>query len=179
MKYVKEGVNMLTLLTGIFGGYLFDIVPPENGFVFIAGLSFLTGLLLYFIVRGVVGTLPKTKVVRIIGAIVGIILTVLFVLFGFKYYDLHEELVFYHGDNQFVGCSIIEGTLTQETEQELESGRFQSPEEKVNVVSTDYIHMVWKQDKLTECRKSLIMSYFLMVTVFFSSVFILTFILLP
>lgn len=178
MKFLRDGINILTLLTGAFGSYLLEIAPPEDGLIFIAGISVLSGLIFYLIIRGISSHIVASKKTRNISLLFSIITLLLFLMCSFSYENDFNSKVFDYADDQLVGCGTNERDMTGETLDDINNGLFQSPEDKLRAISDDYIGEVWKPESLTKCKFRLKLLYFLSVNLFFVCIFTLTLIYL-
>ncbi|MTI87605.1 MAG: hypothetical protein FH748_06505 [Balneolaceae bacterium] len=179
MNKINKAIDTVTLVTGMFGGYLFNITPPENGLVFISGISFLSGVLLYLIIKGLAHLIPENKMVGYFSLAISVVLAGVFIFAAFQYNTQYNQTVFTYQNELFIGCGDDETSMTDATITEIENNDFTSPADKVMQLSVTFIDHVWKADALEKCKNSLNRNYFIMVALFFAALFVLTHFVLP
>lgn len=178
MKYIKEGINIVVLLVGAFGGFLTNIAPPEDTLKFISGITLLTGVMIYLVVLGIKKFVQINKKLNLVFATISVVSFLLFLLLAFNYNNIYEEYVFEYGEELYVGCGNKEAALTGPVKQKLESGEETSATEIVTRNAMFRMEDTWIPEEHEKCKSEIKNRYFLSLSLFFASVFILTIIVL-
>ena len=164
MNYLTKGLEFVAAVGAAFGGFLFNIAPPdETGVKFAVGISSFLMLLIFLFIATLTPGEPKPEN-RKCWYFVAAVATVLFIASAFVYRYNFERLTLVYPPADEGQIRYVNGTeLTPEGKAARDSKPNISRAELLDEFGENRRHAVWTQSSIDRANTTLVVNYVMVV----------------
>lgn len=164
MNYLTKGLEFVAAVSAAFGGFLFNIAPPdETGVKFAVGISSFLMLLVFLFITALTQRQPKPEN-RKYWYITAAVAAVLFIASAFTYRYNFERLTFLFPPDDEDQIRYVNGTeLTQQGEAERNKAPNSNRAELLDKFGEHRRQAVWTQTSIDKAHTMLVVNYVVVV----------------